>query len=270
MTNAIRFASVFLLGALFSFAQTVTPNTTLCAAVTATATSVCLTSTTGVVNQTGLYIDNEYLLVLLSNSQVLAASNAIVPVSRNNRFSGSGPTAHSNSAVVFVALTPGSAIVPGSNGFASGTTLRDVGPCVRGSFIYLPIVYPDLNVIRDCQNSVWTDFNEGLGQKRSPIPLSLIAANGALGVGTGRYVITKAGVAAMTLAAPTAGLQDGTVIVITSSTANAHTVTATGLFQDGSTTVNVATFAANAGASLTIMAYNGKWVVISQNQITFS
>lgn len=82
-------------------------------------------------------------------------------------------------------------------------------------------------------------------------------------------VLNKAGVAAMTLAAPAAD-QNGLKLTITSNTAQAHTVTATGLFQDGSTTTNVATFAANAGAGLTIQAVNGKWNVIASNQITFS
>jgi microcystin degradation protein MlrC len=101
--------------------------------------------------------------------------------------------------------------------------------------------------------------------------ITLLTTNGAIDPHTSQtYVVTKAGVLADTLAAPTAGTDDGTVIVITSNTANAHTVTATGLLQDGSTTVNVATFAANPGASLTLMAYQGKWNVLSQNAITFS
>lgn len=85
-----------------------------------------------------------------------------------------------------------------------------------------------------------------------------------------KYVVVTAGVDAMTLAAPTAGIDDGTTIVVTSGTANAHTITATGLFEDGSTTVNVATFAAHPGASITLTAYNGKWNVISSNAVTMS
>lgn len=84
------------------------------------------------------------------------------------------------------------------------------------------------------------------------------------------YVITDAGVAALTLAAPTATVDDGVILVFTSNTAEAHTITATGLLQTGTASVNVATFAAEAGASLTLMAYQGKWNVISSNGITFS
>jgi hypothetical protein len=84
------------------------------------------------------------------------------------------------------------------------------------------------------------------------------------------YAITKAGVLADTLAAPTAGTDDGIQITITSDTANAHTLTATGLLDTGTASVNVATFAAQKGAGLTLMAYNARWKVLSSVGITFS
>jgi hypothetical protein len=84
------------------------------------------------------------------------------------------------------------------------------------------------------------------------------------------YVVTKAGVDAMTLAAPTATTDDGVIITVTSATANAHTLTATGLLQTGTASVNTATFAAQKGAGLTLMAYQAKWNVISSVGITFS
>lgn len=98
-----------------------------------------------------------------------------------------------------------------------------------------------------------------------------IGANGAVPAHVAHtYVINKAGVAALTLAAPTAVTDDGLEITLTSSTANAHTLTATGLLQTGAAAVNLATFAANAGAGLTLMAFNAKWIVLSQIGITFS
>lgn len=84
------------------------------------------------------------------------------------------------------------------------------------------------------------------------------------------YVVTKAGVDAMTLAAPTTGTDDGLMITVVSSTANAHTITATGLFLCGTASVNLATFANQKGAGLTLMAYQAHWIVISSNGITFS
>jgi len=105
---------------------------------------------------------------------------------------------------------------------------------------------------------------------QSTYPTAL-TTNGAIPAHTGHtYVITKAGVLADTLAAPTAGTDDGIEITVTSATANAHTITATGLLQTGTASVNVATFAAQPGAGLTLMAYNGKWNVIASVGITFS
>lgn len=101
--------------------------------------------------------------------------------------------------------------------------------------------------------------------------IPVIAASGAIDPHTAnRYAITKAGVAALTLAAPTKTADDGECIEIFSTTAFAHTITATGLLQTGTASVNVATFAAQAGASILLQAYQGKWVVLSANGITFS
>lgn len=101
--------------------------------------------------------------------------------------------------------------------------------------------------------------------------LVALTTNGAINPNTAaNYVITKAGVLADTLAAPTATTDDGKVILVTSNTANAHTITATGLLQTGSASVNVATFAAQAGAGVTLMAYQGKWNVLGSVGITFS
>ncbi len=104
---------------------------------------------------------------------------------------------------------------------------------------------------------------------KSTITAALV--NGAVTIANGTVVFTKAGVAAMTLAAPTAA-QEGTTIVFTSGTANAHTLTATGLIQDGVTggAKNLATFAAFVGSSLTLQAINLKWHVISLNACTIS
>lgn len=100
-------------------------------------------------------------------------------------------------------------------------------------------------------------------------PLLVISASGAVPIVTGNYVITLGSAAALTLAAPTAA-QAGTRIGITSRTAFAHTLTATGLLKTGSANVNVATFAAFPGAGLVLVADNLLWNVISQIGITFT
>jgi len=131
-------------------------------------------------------------------------------------------------------------------------------------------VFAGVIVTIDSAGLCWVCIDDAV-TKGNPTPLTVISASGAINPRTsGQYVITKAGVAAMTLAAPTSGTDDGIEIVITSSTLNAHTVTATGLLGTGAAATDVATFAARAGAGLTLVAYGGKWLVTSAVGITFS
>jgi hypothetical protein len=105
----------------------------------------------------------------------------------------------------------------------------------------------------------------------SKYPLTIQSIDGAIDPHTSAaYVITKGSAAALTLAAPTVTTDDGVQIVITSNSAFAHVLTATGLLQTGAATVNTATNSAFAGSSYTLMAYQGKWNVISQNTTTFA
>jgi hypothetical protein len=89
------------------------------------------------------------------------------------------------------------------------------------------------------------------------------------------YNVEGTAIDAMTLAAPLVGNQNaggdsGRTIIISSGSAYAHTLTATGLLETGTASVNVATFAAYAGATLLLRAHKGKWNVISANAVTFS
>ncbi len=106
------------------------------------------------------------------------------------------------------------------------------------------------------------------GQKAAIITL---AVSGAIQPRTSAtYALNKAGVAAMTLAAPTATTDDGVTIVIYSDSANAHTLTATALLDTGSANAAIATFANSKGSGLTLQAFNGRWKVLSQIGITFT
>jgi hypothetical protein len=278
MKNLLKLSTALLFGAALLSAQTVTPSTTLSAAQSATATTVCLTATTGVQNQTGVYVDQEYELVQISNNTTVAAGPTCVPVSRNNRNAGSGPTAHLSGALAWIAYTPANSLVPGANGFSTSSTLNDVGPCTRSAQLYLPKIFVNRGMKRDCASitnnttsAQWVDFAPAAGADfPSPMPLQGITANGALSVSSGNYVlITKAGVIALTLAAPTAGVDDGMVISITSANgAYADTLTATSLLQNGATAspYTTATFgvtSAYIGGTIVLKAYNGFWFVVS-------
>lgn len=112
-------------------------------------------------------------------------------------------------------------------------------------------------------------FSDGISQLTLQPQILLI--NGAIPPhAPASYLITKGSIYAATLAAPTATVDDGIVITFLSTTAFAHTVTATGLYQCGTAAVNLATFAVFAGAGFSVMAYQGKWVVFATNAITYS
>jgi len=87
---------------------------------------------------------------------------------------------------------------------------------------------------------------------------------------SGNYIIKTAGVDAMTLTAPTVGLDDNLNIQIWSDTTNAHTLTATSLLANGTALKTTATFAAFRGAGIGLRAFNGVWQVIANTAVTLT
>lgn len=97
------------------------------------------------------------------------------------------------------------------------------------------------------------------------------SGDGAISVKTGIVFITKGTAAALTLAAPTAGTDDGKELTIMSTTAAAHTVTNSSPgFNAGGAGKDVATFAAAIGNNMVLSAYQGTWYVVSQVGITLA
>jgi hypothetical protein len=84
---------------------------------------------------------------------------------------------------------------------------------------------------------------------------------------SGNYIIKTGSADAITLGAPTAGVDDNLSINIWSDTAQAHTVTATSLFANGTALKTTATFAAFRGAGMTLRAYNGVWQVLAASNV---
>lgn len=99
-----------------------------------------------------------------------------------------------------------------------------------------------------------------------------IAASGAVSVpGYSRtFFITKAGVAAMTIADPTATTHDGLRLTFVSTTAQAHTLTNTTGFGAGGASLDVATWGGAIGDTMVIVAYQGKWYVESTRNVTLA
>lgn len=100
---------------------------------------------------------------------------------------------------------------------------------------------------------------------------NVLAADGAVPIVGGVYAITKAGVCALTIAAPAAA-DVGVRICITSLTANAHTLTFTGnTLQGGTAAVALGTFAAQKGAGITLeCVIVGFWNVLANVAVTLS
>ena len=92
-------------------------------------------------------------------------------------------------------------------------------------------------------------------------------ASGAIALVDHIAFLTKAGVGAMTLATPT-GVTDGTTIVISSDTAQAHTVTYTAGFRDDTTSGDVLTFGGAIGDSCAVIAYGDKWRILWLHNVT--
>ena len=92
---------------------------------------------------------------------------------------------------------------------------------------------------------------------------------GAITISNGVHVITGTAATAMTLAAPSTA-QNGTILTIMSSTAFAHTITFTGgTLVDGTSSAHTtATCAAYAGATISVVAYGGKWYKNAVNGMT--
>lgn len=102
-------------------------------------------------------------------------------------------------------------------------------------------------------------------------PVTLASVDGAIGVKSGHVAITKGSAAALTLAAPVAGDDDGMRLTIVSETAFAHTVTQTTPgFNGGSTASDVATFGAAAGNALELVARNGTWWTVQAKGVTLA
>jgi hypothetical protein len=78
------------------------------------------------------------------------------------------------------------------------------------------------------------------------------------------YFFTKAGVAAMTIADPTATTHDGVTLTFVATTANANTVSnaaGSGFWSSGGAGKDIATFGGAIGDGFTIIAYQGKWYI---------
>lgn len=100
--------------------------------------------------------------------------------------------------------------------------------------------------------------------------LQVLGASGAVVIKASTVIITKSGVAALTIADPTSGTHDGLVMRFQSATATAHTLSnaAGSGFNAGGSGTDVGTFGGAIGDGLEITAYGGKWFVNYLRNVT--
>lgn len=107
-----------------------------------------------------------------------------------------------------------------------------------------------------------------------PMSMGPIIANlSAVGAGVippipGLVILSAAGVVTATLAKPIIGTDDGKVMVIITTTAQAHTITTPANGLNGNK--SVATFTATIGNYMFLVAFNGSWFVLNVNTAAFA
>jgi hypothetical protein len=118
-------------------------------------------------------------------------------------------------------------------------------------------------------NGVITAVDNAIGN------VEVKAADGAVASTQGNVMITKGTAAALTLAAPVAGLpsaatpgNDGQMLRVVSTTAAAHVITFPANKLNSNKTT--ATFGAAVGNSLVLIAYQGIWYVVASVGITLA
>lgn len=104
--------------------------------------------------------------------------------------------------------------------------------------------------------------------------VAAVTGDGAITIPSGHksFFITKAGVAAMTLANPTATTHDGIRLTFVAATANAHTLdnSAGAGFNAGGAGGDIGTFGGDTGDGLVIEAYQGVWYVLNNINVTIA
>ena len=130
-----------------------------------------------------------------------------------------------------------------------------------------------MNLIKATIPNIGSGNDPAINALDAPYAVAAVTASGAISATQGLIAVTAGSVAALTLAAPVAGLpspggNDGQTLEILSTTAYAHTVTTPSNAINGSK--HIATFAAAVGNFLILEAYNGVWYALAQTGITLS
>jgi hypothetical protein len=253
------------------YGQAALTATTLSSAVTTTtAQTIVVASASSVVANYLAIVDNEVMQV-----KSTWVSGTTIPVTRST-LATNGALHASGAAVTFIPANQVSAMDPLG------------GPCTSTNEIALPRFVVGANGSRpatvstyNCSGASTTTQQWVLYTKNGYPAFSFGQGNGAGGVTpvyTGAGAITimpgiqyigSGGALAMTLANPTI-LQNGMVMTIMASTAQAHTVTYTAGFFGTTTSSDVCTMGGAIGDNLVIIANNLTWRAVSTRNCTIA
>lgn len=95
-----------------------------------------------------------------------------------------------------------------------------------------------------------------------------ITGDGAITIAQDMVVLSKGSAAAITIAAPTAGVHDFMEITVVTLTAQAHVITQGTVGFNAKGSSGTVTFTAAIGNSVTLRAYNGNWYTVVKNGVT--
>lgn len=115
-------------------------------------------------------------------------------------------------------------------------------------------------------------YEFGYYRRPSVSDFAIASADGAVSLKSGTVYITKASAAALTIADPTATVDDGKVLRVIATTAHAHTLSnaAGSGFNAGGAGSDVGTFGGAKGDNIILTAYQGKWYVASSVNVTLA
>lgn len=221
---------------------------------------ISLTSGSTVAVGQVIYVDAESMTVL-------SATNVTTQWNVNRGQNGTSARAHASGAAVFTGPP---------NYFRQN---NPVGPCVSTTLTARPYInttegnYYDcspVNTLAGSTAATWALYLQGghPAYVQSRYTGWTYVTLGAITIQPGVQFIGSTGALAMTLAAP-AKWQDGLVMVLQASTAQAHTVTYTAGFFGNTTSSDVATFGGAIGDELVIFATNGAWRPLTVRNVTF-
>ena len=246
-------------------AQTTLNSTTTTAAVNATQQIIPLTATTSIAAP-GVNTGGDYLFMDREVMQVNALDTVALTATVRRGVAGTQAAGHVSGVVVWTG--------PPRRFYLS----QVVGRCTATSEEFLPHIVlpgPQNTVggdIYQCQNGEWVQWSND-GYRNFPPGRTdggtTYTAGGAITVQPGISFIGTAGPLAMTLVNPTVQ-QNGMIMHIIASTAQAHTVTYTAGFGGGTTARDVATFGGAINDELVIIAFNAVWWVVSTRNVTLA